>query len=57
MELISVDKKISKNENREKLTVLVDKDVKKDMKKEIVDLDCSMGEFIEKLFELYKNKK
>ena len=52
-----MEKKISKNENREKLTVLIDKDVKKDMKKEIVDLDCSMGEFIENLFELYKNKK
>ena len=57
MELISVEKKISKNENREKLTVLIDKDVKKEMKKEIVDLDCSMGELIEKLYELYKNKK
>ena len=52
-----MDKKISKNENREKLTVLIDKDVKKDMKKEIVDLDCSMGEFIEKLFEIYKSNK
>ncbi|MBN7576032.1 MULTISPECIES: hypothetical protein [Clostridium] len=52
-----MDKKISKNENREKLTVLIDKDVKKDMKKEILDLDCSMGEFIEQLFDIYKNTK
>lgn len=52
-----MEKKTSKNENREKLTVLIDKDVKKDMKKEILDLNCSMGEFIEKLFEDYKSKK
>jgi hypothetical protein len=52
-----MDKKISKNENREKLTVLVDKDIKKDMKKEIVDLDCSMGEFIEMIFNIYKDTK
>ncbi|UZP01953.1 hypothetical protein JW813_09400 [Clostridium botulinum] len=52
-----MEKKVSKNENREKLTVLIDKDIKKDMKKEIVDLDCSMGEFIESLYESYKNKK
>lgn len=52
-----MEKRTSKNENREKLTVLIDKDVKKDMKKEIVDLDCSMGEFIEKLFDIYKNNK
>jgi len=52
-----MEKKASKNENREKLTVLIDKDVKKDMKKEILDLDCSMGEFIEKLFDIYKSTK
>ena len=50
--------KKSKNHNREKLTVLIDKDIKKEMKKEVLDLDCPMGEFLEYLFTTYiKNKK
>ena len=53
-----MSEKKSKNHKREKLTVLIDKDIKKEMKKEVLDLDCSMGEFLEYLFTTYiKNKK
>ncbi len=52
-----MNKKQSKNENREKLTVLIDKDIKLKMKKEVLDLNCSMGEFIEKLYTDYKTKE
>ncbi|MBW9157222.1 hypothetical protein [Clostridium tagluense] len=49
-----MSEKQSKNENREKLTVLIDKDIKLKIKKEVLDLDCSIGEFIEKLYNDYK---
>lgn len=51
-----VDKQ-SKNENREKLTVLLDKDIKLKIKKEVLDLECSIGEFIEKLYTDYESKR
>ena len=51
-----MSEKQSKNENREKLTVLIDRDIKLKIKKEVLDLDCSIGEFIEKLYNDYKSK-
>ena len=51
------NKKTSKNENREKLTVLIDKNIKNNIKKEVIDLNCSIGEFIEMLYNKYKNDK
>lgn len=49
--------KQSKNENRVKITFLIDKDIKTKIKKEVLDLDCSIGEFIEKLYTDYESKK
>lgn len=51
-----MQKGISKNENREKLTVLIDSDIKKDMKKSAIDEGCSIGELIEKLYKKSKGQ-
>lgn len=52
-----MSEKQSKNKNREKLTVLLDKDIKIKIKKEVIDLNCSIGEFIEKLYLDYESKR
>lgn len=49
-----MDMAVSKNENREKMTVLIDKKIKNEIKKEVIDLNCSIGEFIELMYKKYK---
>lgn len=49
-----MDNYVSKNVNRKKLTVLVDKDIITEIKKECIDKECSIGELIEYMFKKYK---
>lgn len=48
----------SKNENKKKLTILIDEDLIKELKVTAINEDISVGDLIEKLYiEKYKSKE